>query len=260
MGNKIGYFIDVQGTLISDKDKQPISGAIEFVNRLQDEKIPFVIVTNNTKMDSDIFLNYLQNLGFNINKNQYLDPLMILDETLKSKDLLAFGTEQFLNNLQNRKYNLTSSNPKTVLLGVKHDYTYSDYSQILETILSNPNIDLIGMHGTSIYVKNRKRYPGVGAILEMVKFATSRDYTVIGKPSKMFYQKALKIIGFNNFQNITIISDDLKGDLKGAKQLGMKTVFVLSGKFKSIDEVLPYNSNSEIPDLIYKNIGLFKLN
>jgi hypothetical protein len=40
----------------------------------------------------------------------------------------------------------------------------------------------------------------------------------------------------------------------------MKTVFVLSGKFKSIDEVLPYNSNSEIPDLIYKNIGLFKLN
>lgn len=32
------YFIDVQGTLIDDINKEPISGAIEFINTLNEKK------------------------------------------------------------------------------------------------------------------------------------------------------------------------------------------------------------------------------
>ena len=37
------YFIDVQGTLIDDKDKLPIKGSIEFIDKLNRENIPYII-------------------------------------------------------------------------------------------------------------------------------------------------------------------------------------------------------------------------
>ena len=248
------YFIDVQGTLIDDKDKKPIDGAIELIKKLNLEKTPYMIVTNSTKQESSEFLKYLNSMGLNIPKNRYLDPLMILDEVLDSKEILAFGVKGFLETLENRGYKIDSENPKTVLLGVKHDYTHLEYSQIIETLLQNPQTELVGMHGTSIYSKNGIRYVGVGAILEMLKFATGREYKVVGKPSEIFYKKALEMIRGKSFSNITMVSDDLKGDLVGAKKLGMKTIFVLSGKIRNIDEVLPFSSENEKPDFVRDSV------
>jgi len=247
------YFIDVQGTLIDD-DKKPIQGAIKFIKDLNENRTPYIIVTNNTKQEN--FLEFLNQIGFEIPKTKYLDPLMILDSILDSKELLAFGVHQFLGILKNRGYKTDCKNPKTILLGVKHDYSHLDYSEIIETLLRNPQAKLVGMHGTSIYSKNNKRYVGVGAILEMIKFATGRNYQVIGKPSEIFYKKALNMLGETDFKKITIISDDLKGDLKGAKDLGMKTILVLSGKIKNIDEVRQF-SELEQPDKIEKSISTF---
>ena len=59
------YFIDVQGTLISDIDKSPIRGSIEFIDMLNEKDIPYVVVTNNTKSPSKEFYNFLQKQGFN---------------------------------------------------------------------------------------------------------------------------------------------------------------------------------------------------
>jgi len=248
------YFIDVQGTLIDDIEKKPISGSIDLIKELNLKKVPYIIVTNSTKQESVIFLKYLNEIGLEIPKSRYLDPLMVLENILLSKDILAFGVDGFLQVLKNRGYKIDSEKPKTILLGVKHDYSYIEYSQIIETLLANPEIKLVGMHGTSIYSKNGVRFAGVGAILEMLKFATNRDYKIVGKPSKTFYKTALNMLGKKDFSQVTMISDDLKGDLNGAKSLGMKTVFVLSGKIKSLDEILPYSSENKKPDFIRNSV------
>ena len=56
------------------------------------------------------------------------------------------------------------------------------------------------------------------------------------------------------FSEITIISDDVKGDLGGAKMLGMKTIFVTSGKYKSAQEIVPLLDERLQPDEIFANI------
>ncbi len=89
-----GYFIDVQGTLIDDINKQPINGAVEFIDTLNEKDIPYVVITNNTKEDSKIFLQDLKNKGLNI-KN-YIDPFSILKDVVKSKKVAAFGTITYL--------------------------------------------------------------------------------------------------------------------------------------------------------------------
>ena len=251
------YFIDVQGTLISDADKSPIRGSIEFIDILNAKKTPYMIITNNTKKASHDFYSYLQSIGFNFDFSSYLDPLMLLESNVDKDSVAAYGADEFLNVLQSMGYNLEYTNPKTVLVAIKEDFTSDEYAQMIDFLLSGA--ELVGMHETSIYAKNSKRYPGVGAVLKLLEFATSVKYKVVGKPSVAFYSESLKRINSihntsADFSDITIISDDVKGDLGGAKEMGMKTVFVLSGKYKTKEEIIPFLSDELKPDLVYNDM------
>jgi NagD protein len=236
-----GFFIDVQGTLVDDKNFLPLPGSREFLNYLNDCKIPFILITNNTKRESKEFREYLKSLGFEF--DNYIDPLTVLDEILNVKNIAAYGNEKFIK-LLSKKYILDYKSPKSVVLGIKV-YSSDEFSEIIELLLSGA--DLIGMHKTSLYVKNEKRYPGLGAVLEMLKYATDREYVTVGKPSRGFFEKARSILGLN-YDKITIISDDLKGDLLPAKNLGMKTALVLTGKIKSEKEIV------KKPDFVFENL------
>jgi NagD protein len=153
-------------------------------------------------------------------------------------------------------YKLDYKNPKTVLIAIKENFTADEYAQMIDFLLSGAK--LVGMHETSIYAKNNKRYPGVGAILKMLEFATSSSYDVVGKPSQAFYEEALVRLKSQKpkveFTDVTIISDDVKGDLGGAKELGMQTIFVTSGKYKNADEIVPFLEENCKPDFIYENM------
>ncbi len=246
------FFIDVQGTLIDDKEKLPIPGSVEFIKSLNEKGIPYVIITNNTKQPSKKFLEYLQNVGFAIEEERYIDPLMVLQEVIKEKKVAAYGVEGFLDVLCALGYELDYDAPKSVILSVKENYTFEEFAKIDEFLLQGAA--LYGMHRTSLYAKNGKRYPGVGALLEMFEYACGVQAQVVGKPSPLFYRRALAKVG-GEFEDVTIISDDVQGDLVGAKKLGMKTVFVLSGKFKKADEILPKMPKELHPDMICSDIA-----
>ena len=251
------YFIDVQGTLIDDQDKKPIKGSVEFIQKLRDEKIPFLLITNNTKRSSKEFFNYLRSLGYDIEEQHYIDPLMVLTQALPKGRVAAYGTEDFLKNVAALGYTLDFKGPKSVLIAIKKDFTNEEYADMIEFLLQGAN--LVGMHETSLYAKDGRRYPGVGAILKMLSFATQREYEVVGKPSRLFYEKALEKLKKQDpkatFDTITIISDDVMGDLVGAKELGMKTIFVTSGKFKSAEEIIPNIKEKKRPDMILDDIS-----
>lgn len=256
------YFIDVQGTLIDDIRKKPIEGCVEFIQDLNKNSVPYMIITNNTKRDSKNFLSYLQDIGLEIKDEHYLDPLMLLEHRIARKKIAAYGSEAFIDVLKGRGYELNYEKPDIVLVAIKEDFVSDEYAQMIEFILSGAR--LIGMHETTLYAKNAKRYPGVGAIMKMLSFATSCEYEVVGKPSQAFYEEALSRLQKQeqnaSYDKITIISDDIKGDLIAAIQLGMRSVFVLSGKYTNADEILPLLKEAEQPDFTYKNIQEFRNN
>ncbi len=244
-----GFFIDVQGTLICDEKREPIAGACEFIEALNEKEIPYVVITNNTKIKSDEFLESLKNKGLNI-KN-YIDPFSLLTHMLTEKRIAAFGSDEFISIMQDLGYELDFENPQALVVSIKKEYTNEDYALMIECAIKAKK--LIGMHETSIYSKDGKRYPGVGAIMQMIKFATNKEYNVVGKPSFNFYDQAREMMKLD-FQDITIISDDMIGDLIGAGKLDMKTALVLSGKIKDENEVLPTLKKEEYPTFIGQNM------
>lgn len=251
------FFIDVQGTLIEDNSKQPIRGAVAFIDHLNTSNTPYMVITNSTKYLSDEFLAYLNSVGLAIPKEHYLDPLMVIERHIKPNEkIAAYGSKAFLDVLSTMGYILDYTQPDAVLIAIKEDFSNDEYAQMIEFILSGAR--LIGMHETSLYVKNSKRYPGVGAILKMLEFATSCPYTVVGKPSKTFFDEALARIGKQDenirFEDIAIISDDMSGDLIGAQELGMRGLFVLSGKYRNRDEILPQLNVDQQPYAVYEDM------
>jgi NagD protein len=170
---------------------------------------------------------------------------MVVDNYIKGR-VAPFGNEEFVE-IMKKRYKVDFKNPESVVLGVKI-FSPDEIADIIEYLLKGAN--LIGMHKTSLYHKYGRRYPGLGAILEMLKYATNKDYEVVGKPSRNFFESARRQINLN-YDKITIISDDLIGDLLPASKLGMKTALVLSGKIKSKNEV------NEKVDFIAENIGEF---
>lgn len=245
-----GFFIDIQGTLINDIDKEPINGACEFISFLNESKVPYVAITNNTKEDSKLFLEDLRKKGLDI--KDYIDPFFILEEVVKSKKVAAFGTAKFLEILEKMNYEIDFENPQTLIVSIKQDYNNEDYAKMIESAYKVKN--LVAMHGTSTYSKEGKRYPGVGAIMSMINFAVNKEYEVVGKPSSNFYEKARELINLD-FKDITVISDDMIGDLIGAQNLGMKSCLVLSGKTRTKEEVVNSLNKNETPKYIFKDMS-----
>lgn len=244
--------LDVQGTLIDDLNREPIAGAVPFVASLNERKKPFCLITNNTKYSSSVFLGYLQKIGFDVSEKNYIDPLMMLETLLPQKDIYAVGNEGFLEVLRSMGYHITKENPYAVVVSIKEDLSYDDMADCIELILGGAK--LIGMHQTAVYAKKGRRYPGLGAILSAIEYATGAKAMIVGKPSELFYEKARMMLGANSFDDVTIVSDDPKGDLVDAKRLGMKTVFVLSGKYKKADEIVPFLPQNLIPDVVVNSI------
>lgn len=224
------FFLDVQGTLISDHDKSLIHGAKELIDFVNAKNLPYVIITNNTKKLD--FLEKLQQKGLAIKENAYIDPFSVLKHLLKPCKVAAFGADEFVKSLENLGFELDFVNPSAVLVASYDDFKFKDFATMIE--LARREVRFIAMHESSIYKKDGRLYPGVGSIMAMLQNAIDFKYQVVGKPSPAFYKEALRLLRNYNknadFEDIKIISDDLKGDLVQAKELGMKTLLVLSGK------------------------------
>lgn len=243
-------FLDVQGTLIKDSDKSLVEGASELVSWLNSKQIPYVIITNNTKN-----LNFLANLrekGLDIKDNAYLDPFFVLKQRLQPCKVAAFGSQAFKDSLCALEFELSYSLPEALLVASYDKFSFDDFALMIELV--KKGVRLIAMHETSLYKKDGKSYPGVGAIMKMLVYATNAPYEVFGKPSVAFYESALSLLQKQdkraNFSDTLIISDDFTGDLLGARALGMKIALVLSGKITSTKGL-----DLKKGDKVYQSVG-----
>ena len=244
--------IDVQGTIINDINREPIDGAVQIVNSLTDRNLPFVLITNNTKFSSTDFSNYLRGHGFRFEDSQYIDPFSALKDIVDGKSIWAVGNSGFLKALEDGGYLFDDKKPDFMVVSLKEDLSYDDLALCVEYILGGAK--LVGMHETAIYAKNGRKYPGLGALLRCLEYATHTKAIAVGKPSVDFYDEAKKLLGADSYAEVCIISDDAIGDLVGAKRLGMKTILVLSGKYKNAEEIIPFLSPEDRPDEVYNSI------
>lgn len=250
------YLIDIEGTIVKDKSYVLIPGAVEWVENLKSNNKKFAIVTNNTTHKPKDLLSLLWKIGFELDEKNLHSCMSMTLDWLKSKDISncfvigSNGLKIYLKENGIRVHN--GERIQAVVVGLDEKLNYNKLKLATSTLIKN-DAHLVALHANKVFTdKDGVIAPSVGPVVKALEYSSGKKAVVLGKPSELFYARALKDFDASA-QNSLMISDDPLSDLLGAKKMGMKTAFVLSGKYKS-EEILNHLDKDFHPDFVVDNI------
>ena len=110
------------------------------------------------------------------------------------------------------------------------------------------------MHKNRYWIGNNGFTLDIGPFVAALEYATGKSATIVGKPSKDFFKMAINDWDFPK-KNILMIGDDIRVDIKGAIDYGIKGAIVKTGKFMNCD----LEQNHIRPDYIFKSLAEIKM-
>jgi len=250
------YLIDIEGVVIKDKTFTPVTGSIEWFEKIKKEGKKFLLATNNTTHNPENLIKALNESGFEFNKNHLVTCLMLALDEMRDKNLKScyvLASDSVKDYLKSNDIEIKENGcANAVIVGLDLTVNYKRLKTAVETLLNGAS--LISLHENRLYRDIDGKYSvSAGGITRALEYTVHTKSTVVGKPSTKFYKKCLKKIDALPEETM-FISDDPFSDLTGAKDNRMKTCFVLSGKYSSKD-ILNKLEEQYQPDYVYNNIS-----
>jgi len=249
------YLIDIEGTIVTDKSYTPVPGALDWISNLRHSKMKFALVTNNTTHSPKDLLQLLWNIGFELDEGELESCMSVALDWLSGnniKNCFAIGSNGFKKFLKENGIKLYSPNVQAVLVGLDQRLNYNKLKLALSYLMKN-DAQLLALHANKLFTdEDGKLAPSVGAVVKALEYSSGKKANVLGKPSQLFYQRVIRKLKLSPEQTM-MISDDPLSDLPGAKRMGMKTCFVLSGKYTD-EKILEKIEGKFQPDFIYDDI------
>ncbi len=235
MKRKLPVLIDFDGVIkLGDKIAPD---AEEFFSFLTKNEIPFFLLSNSTLRTSEGMLEFIKTNGIpgRIPAMTAVDAALsyVRDNYKKVSvycrpDIKALFAESD-----------TDENPEAVVIGdIADRWTYETMNEIFRKVWNGA--DIIAMHKNRYWEPDGKTLTmDAGAFITAIEYASSKKAITIGKPSPIYFQAALKKLGFKPDSEFIMIGDDLESDIAAAQSIGGKGVLVYTGKTKP---PLPANS------------------
>ena len=250
------YLVDIEGTIVKDKSYTPIDGAVEWINSFSSSTHRLVLLSNNTTHKPGDLVSLLNSKGFEVGAENLVTCMSAAANWLKMrsvKSCLVIGSEQ-LKEYLNENGIVTPSHHKVeaVLVGLDTSLTYDKLKVALNALVKR-DAHLLALHANRLYQDEEGELsPSVGPIVKALEYASQKEAEVFGKPNPAIYRQAVSKFDVE-VENCFMISDDPLSDLAGAKRLGMKTVFVTSGKYKE-KEILNSLGEESQPDWVHQSV------
>ncbi len=250
------YLVDIEGTIVKDKSFVPIEGAIDWINSFGSSPHQFVLLSNNTTHKPENLLALLKNQGFDLQPENLMTCMSVALNWLKKKGIkscFVIGSVQ-LKEYLNESGVATPSDDRVeaVLVGLDPSLSYQKLKVAVNALVKN-DASLLALHANRLYKDEKGELsPSVGAVVKALEYSSQKRSKVFGKPNPEIYRETLKRFEVKP-KNCIMISDDPLSDLVGAKKLGMKTVFVTSGKYKDKKILRKLNERFQ-PDWIHQSI------
>ncbi len=218
--------IDFDGVLrIGDR---PANYLKEFTEYLLNTGIPACIISNSTLSHSKDILDFFKDNSI-ICKMPVITAadataLYVKQRYKKVAVYCADSIKGLFDDVLNYK------SPKAVVIGdIGKKWNYDIMNEIFKFVYSGA--DLIAMHKNKFWkTPDEGLLIDAGAFISGIEYATGKKAILIGKPSPLYFQSGLGILGYNTKQNFIMLGDDLETDIKGANDLGAKTILIYTGK------------------------------
>lgn len=192
------YLIDMDGVLITGSKLVP--GAAEFISRLQKKRIPFLILTNNSRLKPQEFSKHFRTLGLDLTVELIFTSAMatanFLQEQYPEGTAYVIGESGIVTALEDVGYSLAESSSDYAVLGETFSYSFERIATAIRLIASGwrfiaTNPDVVGPSEKGLE-------PACGAVAAMISAATNVQAYFVGKPNPYMIRTALRRLGVHS--------------------------------------------------------------
>ncbi len=246
----------MDGVLTKNKEFEPFEDAPAFISFIREKGIPFRIVSNNSTRTATDIASILRDRGLRIENEEIITPLVVLPSYLRNagvKRVFVIGTRELTDFLAEEGFDVVyDSSVDAVVIGQDKEIEFFKIKTATSAVFLN---------GAKIIPVNKSRivrdsdglyFPGSGSTANYIAYATNYEGDIpnLGKPSKEFIERALEGLPSDR---VYLVSDDIYTDLKGATELGIRTVFMTTGKY-DVQELEKANFK---PDYVFNSLSEF---
>lgn len=250
-----GYLIDLDGTIYKGKDRIPAGE--RFIARLQEKKIPYLLVTNNTTRTPEMVQEMLE--GFNVKtplSTIYTATMATVDymkDMKRGKTAYVIGDVGLKQAIAEAGFVENTENPAYVVVGLDWEVTYEKLA--IATLAVQKGALFIGTNPDLNIPTERGLMPGAGSIIKLIEVATRVEPVIIGKPKAIIMNKALEVLGVERSEAI-MVGDNYLTDIMAGIKNDIATLLVTTG-FTKPEEVatLPVQ-----PDHVLASLDEWDLN
>jgi len=243
--NKLPILIDFDGVIRLGNNPSPDAG--EFLNFILEHNIPSYIISNSTLKTGKGITKFLvdNELPSEFPAMTATDAtLHYVDEHYKKVSVYCVDEiKQLFSNY------LDDENPEAIIIGDNGEqWDFQMMNEIFNKVYNG--VELVAMHKNKFWSPEGKLSLDAGAFINALEYASGKTATLIGKPSPIYFQSALSLLGFPEGSDFIMIGDDIERDIVGAQQAGGKGILIYTGKTK-----YPLNDDEKIkPDFEAQNL------
>lgn len=247
---KRGFLIDMDGVIY--RGGELIPGAVDFIHRLQRDRIPYLFLTNNSQRTRRDVATKLTRLGIPSGEQHVFTCSMATARFLARQKpngtAFVIGEGGLLTALHKNGYSIVDHLPDYVVVGEGRTVTLEMLETATQMILDGAKLVATNLD-PNCPTKLGTR-PGAGATVAYLETATGAKAMNVGKPSPIMMRAARKELGLATSETI-MIGDTMETDILGAVQMGYRTVLVLTGSTRSQD----LKKYAYAPDLTVESIA-----
>jgi len=247
--------VDMDGVLWHGSE--PMPGLKSFFDFLRQQRIDFILATNNSSRTPEQYVAKLARFGVEVSPERVLTSALVAaaylaDIAPPASRVYVIGGDGIRQALEERNFVLTEKEAAYVVVGWDKQLTWNK----LETaaLLIHHGARFIGTNPDVNYPTEQGPVPGNGAQLAALEVTTGVAPVVVGKPEPQMYEEALRRMGTCPTSGATttaMLGDRMGTDIIGAARIGLTTVLVLSGISTETDIV----ASPIKPDLVCADIG-----
>lgn len=144
---------------------------------------------------------------------------------------------------------IDQKNPQAVIIGDLADaWSIEVLNEIFLKVLNGA--DIVAMHMNRYWSPEKNKYAlDAGSYISAIEYATEKKAVLIGKPSLIYFQTALEMLGFSKHSSFLMLGDDIELDIAPTKSMNGKAILILTGKTKL---PIPYHI---APDFICQDLS-----
>jgi HAD superfamily hydrolase (TIGR01458 family) len=246
---------DLDGVLYTGENA--IDGAADVINWCRDNAIPHLFLTNTTSRPRSALVEKLARFNITSTIDDFLTPPVAAGQWLtKHIDgrLALFvpdATRDEFSDFELCEEGSEQGAAAVIIGDLGTAWDFARLNRAFRLLMADDNTLLLALGMTRYWRAEDGLRLDAAPFVKALEHASGRDAVVLGKPSREFYTSALDRLGCAADETI-MIGDDIRGDIEGAQNAGIRGLMVKTGKYQQTDletGITPYDILDSIAQL-----------